>query len=336
MNVTNIKNLLRKAWTAKLSVLLRGKPGIGKTGVIKDAATEFGFGLEIFHPAISEPVDYKGYPMAYEQNGRRICDFLPDSHLDKLISATDPLIAFFDDVGQAPGSVQAALMQLIQERRVNGHHISEHVIFAGATNDTTHMAGVMGFIEPFKGRWGTIVELEASLDDWCSWALDSNMPPELIAFLRTRPALLHDFKPSKTLERSPDPRSWEKVGRWINLGVNDLEVHEGCVGKGAATELSAFLRMANEAPSLDSIIMNPDTSVIPEKTSLQYLVVSGLARRADKGNIERVARYLSRMSQPMRVLCWRDALKVSPQLQQTKQGILFVTTELADLNKDSQ
>lgn len=332
MNATQVKNLLKKAWPAKISVLLRGKPGIGKTEVIKETAKEMGFDLIMFHPAISEPVDFKGYPMAYERNGRRICDFLPDSHLEKLIIATEPTVADVEDVGQSPASVQAALMQLIQERRINGHRLSEHVVFAGTTNDTTHMAGVMGFIEPFKGRWGTIVELEAGLEDWCAWANGANMPPILIAFLRTRPGLLHDFKPSKTLERSPDPRSWEKVGRWINLGINDLDVHEGCVGKGAASELQKFILLAENAPSLDNIIANPETAPVPDHPSMQHLVVSGLARRADKGNIERVAKYLERMSQAMRVLCWRDTLKINPQLQQTKPGILFVTNELASFS----
>lgn len=334
MNAAQLTVLLEKAWKAGLSVLVEGEPGIGKTELIKACAKKHGYQFWMSHPAISEPVDYKGYPMAYtSQTGKRICDFLPDSHLDKLIEADVPTIAFLDDVGQAPGSVQAALMQLIQERRVNGHAISDKVVWIGATNSTTHQAGVMGFIEPFKGRWGAIVRLESSLNDWCDWALGEDMPPELVAFLRTRPELLHAFKPSKTLERSPDPRSWEKVGRWMNIKVNDLDVHTGCVGKGAATELNAFLRLAKDAPSLDTILLNPDSAPIPENPSLQYLVVSGLARRADKNNIGQVASYLSRMTQPMRVLCWRDALRISPQLQQTKAAIKWLTTEGGELGQ---
>ncbi len=62
----------------------------------------------------------------------------------KVVTAKRLTVVFLDDIGQSPPAVQAALMQLILARRVNGHRLSDHVVFCGATNDTMHLAGVAG------------------------------------------------------------------------------------------------------------------------------------------------------------------------------------------------
>ncbi len=43
-------------------------------------------------------------------------------------------VCLLDDLGQAPPAVQAAAMQLLLARRVNGHAVSDHVTFLAATN----------------------------------------------------------------------------------------------------------------------------------------------------------------------------------------------------------
>ena len=67
--------------------------------------------------------------------------------------------SFLDDLGQAPMSVQAAAMQLILARRINGFKISDKVIFMAATNRREDKAGVTGILEPVKSRFAWIVEL---------------------------------------------------------------------------------------------------------------------------------------------------------------------------------
>jgi hypothetical protein len=244
--------------------------------------------------------------------------FLPFGDLNKLIQATKPTIAFADDLGQAPNSVQAAFMQLLQGRRVNGHKISDHVLFCGATNDTKHMAGVAGMLEPLKSRWDTIVELEASVDDWCVWALDNDIPAELVAFIRFRPALLCDFKPTRELKNSPCPRTVTAVGNWLKIGVKDYDVIAGAAGEGFATELVAFLTMYAQLPNLDTIIMNPDSAPVPQGAAAQYAVITGLARKSSPGNAERVFRYIKRLPKEFEVCCVRDIWRILPAVQQTR------------------
>ncbi|OHD24590.1 MAG: hypothetical protein A2Y38_01310, partial [Spirochaetes bacterium GWB1_59_5] len=282
--------------------------------------------LKISHPAVSDPTDYKGMPCVIpaessssssSSSSSMRAEFLPFGDLNYLINATKPTVAFIDDIGQSPPAVQAALMQLILARRVNGHRISDKVVFCGATNDTNHMAGVSGLLEPVKSRFSTIIELEVSLDDWCHWALDNDMPPELIAFIRFRPALLSNFKPTRELKNSPCPRTVAAVGHWLNAGIKDLEVFAGAAGEGFATEFIAFLGMYAQLPNLDDVIMNPTTAPVPENPASCYAVISGLARKCTVSNCERVFTYIKRLEKEFEVCCVRDIVRIEKKVTAT-------------------
>ncbi len=226
-------------------------------------------------------------------------------------------------------------MQLNHGRRVNGHRISDHVIFVGATNDTTHMAGVSGLIEPLKSRWDTIVELECHIDDWCNWALDNAMPPELIAFIRFRPNLLCDFKPTRELRNSPCPRTVSSVGGWINSGIKDYDVIAGAAGEAFATELIGFLAMYADLPSLDSILLDPDNAVLPTTPSANYAVVTGLATKTTPGNAERAFRYAQRLEKEFEVCYVRDIDRMDKNRKDVKTRVCRTPTFIAWVTKNT-
>jgi hypothetical protein len=84
--------------------MIVGSPGVGKSDIVEEAAQSAGAKTIIFHPVISDPTDFKGFPFA--KNGE--ADFLPYGDLKQLIEAKEPTVAFLDDIGQAPPSVQAS------------------------------------------------------------------------------------------------------------------------------------------------------------------------------------------------------------------------------------
>lgn len=323
MRPQRLSKFLSQSIQARRRVLVKGKPGIGKSDIVQQASDELKADLVLMHPSISDPTDYKGMP-ALTANGTE-AHFLPFGDLSRLCKATKLTVAFIDDIGQAAPAVQAALMQLILARSVNGTRISPEVVFVGATNDTSHMAGVSGMIEPLKSRWDTIVELEVSVDDWSNWALDAGLPAELIAFIRFRPALLSDFKPTKEIKNSPCPRTWASVGNWLLDGVKDLEIFTGAVGEGAATEFYSFLDLYASLPSLDGILLDPMKSLVPDKPAALFAVSTGLARKATPQNLDRITRYYSRLPKEFDVLGMRDAQRINKAIVCTPAYIAWQT-----------
>lgn len=329
MTPSKLLEILKDAIQHKEQLLIVGAPGIGKTDIVKQACEALGADMIISHPAVSDPTDYKGLPVRAEDGTH--ADFIPFGETWKAINATKLTVWFLDDLGQASEAVQKALMQLLLGRRLNGHRLSDNIVFVGATNDVGQRAGVTGLLEPVKSRWDSIVHLEVSWEDWCGWAVNNKMPYTLVAFIRSKPDVLSMFEPTKAIVNHPSPRTWASVGRRLARDVKDFDLLSGAVGKGAATELLAFLELANEAPSLDEIILNPTTTKVPEKPALKFLVSTGLATRAKKDNFDRIFKYISRLPQSFRVLCMRDAVQKDKSLSSTETFITWVLGEGKEL-----
>ena len=336
MRASRLTGLLKKSFLNHQRVLIVGKPGTGKTDLVHQVVEELHADMVLMHPAISDPTDFKGMPAL--TNGGTEAHFLPFGDLSRLCKATKLMVAFQDDVGQAPPAVQAALMQLNLSRSVNGTRISDKVVFVGATNDTMHMSGVSGMIEPLKSRWDTIVTLDVSHDDWIDWALYNGMPAWLIAYIRTFPAALSEFKPTKELRNSPNPRGWAAVGKWSNINVNDLEVWTGTIGEARAVEAYGYWMMHEQLPNIDNILLDPKNAPVPEivtitgpdgkartftATAVHIAIASALANKATPGNFERVMTYMDRLAKEFSVFCVRDAIRRDKKLCATKAFIAW-------------
>lgn len=297
MKPSELATLLVSTIPAGLPILVVGPPGVGKSQIVEQAATALGADLIVSHPAVSDPTDAKGLPwVSPDQASAR---FLPFGDLDRAVKATRPTIWFLDDLGQAPASVQASFMQLLLARRVNDHALPACVTFVAATNRRTDRAGVSGMLEPVKSRFGAIVDLEPNLDDWCAWALTHDISPQIIAFLRFRPVLLHKFSPTADLTNSPLPRTWAHASRLMHLNLAPnvrRQAIAGAVGEGAAVELFSFLQIYEDLPDLDTILANPKGwGLLPKEPATLYAVVTGLAMKATTATLPAIVTYAERM-----------------------------------------
>lgn len=338
MNATQLISLLSETIKARIPVLVQGAPGIGKSEILTQAASDAKADLILSHPAVSDPTDVKGLPWIVKGPKGDSATFLPFGELEQAIKAKKPTVWFLDDLGQASPAVQASFMQLLLARQVNGHAISDQVVFVAATNRRTDRAGVSGILEPVKSRFGTIVELEPDLDSWCNWAIDHNVNPLLIAFLRFKPELLCKFSATNDLTNSPVPRTWSHVNRLLDLkltpAVQTMAI-VGAVGEGASVEFAAFLKLWAQLPNIDQILIDPNSVPIPKNPAVLYSLASALATKVTPANFARIATYVNRMvaegSAEFGVLCVRDCLRRDNSLTQSSAFVKLATSELGRL-----
>jgi hypothetical protein len=294
MNIINSIKTLVSAIQNGFPVLFKGSPGIGKSDAVAQAASEAKMPIIIRHPVIEESIDYKGLP-GFEGGKAKFFAFA-DFH--EMLTASAPLVVFFDDLGQAPVSVQAALMQVILAREIGGKKISPHVRFVAATNSRKDNAGVTGLITPLVSRF-TVLEMETDSASWIQWGLKNGMPLELLAFMRFRPDMISTFNPATAKDLNPYacPRSIAQLGKWLNAGCLSFDVWKGSVGEAFAVEFKGFFDTYKALAGLpDKVIANPGNAPVPDKPAVMYALTAALAHRATDVSFPSIAAYGKRLS----------------------------------------
>ena len=98
---------------------------------------------------------------------------------------------------------------------------------------------------------------------------------------------------------------------------------EGTIGLAATTELVAFLRLFRQLPSIDEILLNPDTAPLPDEPSARIAIATALGRALTDHSIAKGMRYLDRMPTEMRVLAMRDAAARDRAITHTPEFVRF-------------
>lgn len=309
MRIHEYGQLLERALPKGKRILAKGKPGVGKTQVARQAAARLGMDFICICAPLQSPVKIGGYPRPPKEEGGDASHCLFDG-IAAAFRATKPTFLFWDDLGMAGGETLKALVEMVQFGKIDGRLLPDCVVQGGATNDVGHGADVQGMIEPLKTRWHTIIEIETNVDDVVGYGLANGWPSDLCAFLRNAPDSLHDWKPSKSISiDGACPRGWEYVAGWINDGIDDSEVIAGCVGKGRATQYLAFRELINELPDVDACLLDPGRAPVPENPSAQWLVSMALASKMTAGNFGQALKYLNRLPAMFRAFSIRDAFR---------------------------
>jgi hypothetical protein len=319
MKPSLIASALRALVRAQQPVFLWSGPGTGKSSVVSQVAAALKVQLQDVRALLLDPVDLRGLPFLGSDRRAKWAtpDFLPQDGEG---------ILFLDELNAAPAMVQASCYQLVLDRKLGEYTLPDGWSIVAAGNRDSDRAATTRMPTPLRNRF-VHLDFEVDLQEWCEWAIRTGIRPEVIAFLRFRPALLSEF--NKDLLAFPSPRSWEFVSRILDsLGTpaNPAMEHEliaGAVGVGAATELTGFLRMFRDLPDVDTILLSPQRAPVPDEPSAQYAVASALACCTSDTNFDRVCAYLDRLPTEFRVLCVRDATLRDSSLRSTAAYVKF-------------
>ena len=316
MKASQLAATLKLAIAQRWAMLIEGSPGIGKSDIVAQTVKACGADFMIAHPVTSDPTDFKGLPGIVEGKA----EFLPYGELRRLMSATGPLVCFLDDLGQGSQATQAALMQLVLARELNGQKIPDCVTFIGATNRRIDAAGVSGLLTPLRSRFRATIELTVDAAEWCKWALANKMPIELIAYVNLKPALLSTFDPKTAKEGKPFacPRTVAFLGEWLNAGVDDPETVNGCVGEAFGTEFLGFRAIYKAVAGLPAqVCANPQTAQIPAEVDRMFALSAALSYHATPKNIDAIGTYMDRCTSEFRTFFWKAATARKPELIET-------------------
>ena len=313
MRASKLKETLHAMFPIRRTVAIEGAPGGGKTTIVKDVAKELGVECREVHMPTMLVEDF-GIPML---NGDYLHYKLPEWFPVKG-KAPEKGILLFDDRNQASADLQKVLANICQARTLHGESMPDGWQVVSTGNRQSDKAGANKILSHLRNR-ETVLEFETHLDDSTTWMIDHGVKPEVVAFLRFRTNLLHDFDPQR--ESNPTPRSWvEGVSDVLGVVPHDAEYEcfKGAVGEGAAAEFVGFVKIFRTLPNPDALLLNPTTSEVPKDPMTKYALSGALAERATEGNFDRVCTYAERMDGDFSVLTISYAVRRKPELAATQ------------------
>ena len=287
-------------------VFLWGPPGVGKSQVVAQVAAARDLELRDIRAVLLDPVDLRGLPRI---SGEGTAVWCPPGFLPAAGDASRGIL-FLDELNAAPPLVQAACYQLILDRRIGEYCLPDGWTVVAAGNREQDKAVTHRMPSALANRM-VHLEFEADLNDWAAWAQQSGIRPEVIAFLRFRPRLLHDFDPASAGKAFASPRSWEFLSGILAAGPDpsvEYALFQGTVGPGAAAEFMGFLQVWRDLPTTDSILESPSTALVPTEPAAVYAICEALAQKAGPDTMNALVDYAARLPAEFGVLLMRDAV----------------------------
>lgn len=332
MKPSQLVSLIQSRHEAEIrrALLVEAAPGVGKTEIAYQVSKILKIGFMAIHAPLLVAEDY-GFPVVSKD--KMNVDFVVSSSKFPLEGSDCPEFGIFliDELPQADTAGQKILANLVQEREIHGKKLKAGWTIVCTGNRQKDRAGanrILGHL----GNKITRVELDVSLDDWTQWALQNDVNPEVVAFIRFRPALLSNFDPQQEINATP--RAWvHGVSACLGAIPKELEFEcfKGDVGEGPAAEFLAFLKIYRNMPNPDAILLDPKKAKLPTDPATLYALCGALSHRATPQNFGRALTYVRRMDPEFSVLFVKDAGAKNGDVFTTKDYIDWASKEGADL-----
>lgn len=280
-----IKRAVQAAIKLRRPAFIWGPPGIGKSDIAQQVATEQGRELIDVRLALWEPTDIKGIPYYNADQGKMV--WAPPAELP--VNEDSTAIIFLDELNSAPPAVQAAAYQLVLTRRVGTYKLPEGVDIIAAGNRDGDRGVTYRMPAPLANRF-VHVEAKVDFEDWQEWATNNNIHPEVVGYVGFAKQDLYDFDPKSAAKAFATPRSWAFVSDMAydeTLDEDTLSLLvSGAVGDGLGNKFMAHRKIASRLPTADDILDGKVKELeIKEVSAMYSLTVSlcyELKDRAEK------------------------------------------------------
>ena len=273
-NTLNTLALLDAARISGAATLLLGKPGVGKTALIKALAEKYNIPLKILIGSIMDPVEFSGLPvLTQDENGNTVAKNTCPDWAQDLINANGGIL-FLDELTTSTPTVQAAMLSLLQGRMVGQYKLPDSVWIIAAGNAAEDASDGWELTAPLANRLMHINYIPDN-EDWFrgmhqKWGQDDVSAYErelrglFVAFLRQTPKLINAM-PDDTSQAGgawPSYRSWDNCASTIaQIPVDKDTVRKiamrGFVGETAAQQFTQWHREL-KLPAYKDVLNAPE------------------------------------------------------------------------------
>lgn len=320
---------------------LTSSPGLGKSALARQIATDFNLQLIDIRLSQTTPEDLMGLPMR-DSDGRAY--FAPFKIFplasDPLPAGKDGWLLFLDEFNSASKMVQAAAYKLILDHYVGMEKLHPQCLTMCAGNLASDRAIVTQSSTAMQSRLAHI-ELEHNPAEFAEHMIKADFDYRVRGFIDFLPAYGHNFNPDHQDRTFSCPRTLEFLSNYVkNKKAEDISVAacSGIVSDGVAVEFVQYIKEYANLPSYGQIVSAPKTIAVPSKAASCFAVLSMLIDKYDRTDFDAIADFISRFSPEFQIPYYRGVKVRDPALLKDpkyKARIAHLTRFLTDSELDA-
>ena len=206
-------------------VLLMGPPGIGKTAVMEQIASELGVGLVSYSMTHHTRQSALGLPYITEQeyNGTkyRVSEYTMSEIIGsiyKLMRETGVKegILFLDEINCVSETLAPCMLQFLQYKVFGQHRVPDGWILVAAGNPPEYNKSVRDFDTVTWDRLKRI-DIEPDYATWARYASEKGVHPAVLTYLESKKADFYIMENTAEGKRFVTARGWDDLSQMIYL-----------------------------------------------------------------------------------------------------------------------
>jgi len=298
------EEIIKGCVEANIAVMLHGRSGDGKSARVKELDPD----AEILYLINASPDSLGGKSIVY--NGEMID--IPPTWYTRLVSKCESEpdkihIVFFDEITNAPPSIQGMAFNIILDKEVNGKwKLPDNARIVAAGNELEESRSAYGISEPLFNRFAHVY-IETKVEDWLRWAStpsetyerlpykQENIPmkihPSIYAFITYKGECVLRTQ-YNGIKPNADPRKWGLASK-VLYETNKPEMIRSLVGEEVTREFISFCK--EKVITIEDVISgNYSDSDLRIDTSKKYNTAVHLSK-VDLEHLEIVRNFIKQL-----------------------------------------
>lgn len=221
-------------------VFLLGSPGVGKTAIMEQIASELGIALVNYSMTHHTRQSALGLPfIVHKQYGDKDYDITEYTMSEIIASIYDVMeesgisegILFLDEINCVSETLAPAILQFLQFKTFGRFSVPEGWVIVTAGNPPEYNKSVREFDVVTYDRL-KLMEIDADFDVWKEYALDRRLHGAVISYLDLNKDNFYKIDTTVRGRGYVTARGWEDLSLIISMYEEDgLEVNESLVGQ---------------------------------------------------------------------------------------------------------
>ena len=274
----------------KRTILIQGHMGTGKSSLLNALAAELPDHIPCYFDCTTKDLGDITIPnIAKMDDGTGYVTYLTNEELGA--HNHKPVLIDVDEYGKANPAVKNALLRLLLERKIGSYTLHPDSIVFATTNLGSE--GVGDLLPAHARNRITVVETKKpDAMEWVEWGISNGVDHTILGWVKDNPQVMQDFRDVPNPDDNQyifHPRAADRAAfctpRSLHAASDILHNREGLdddtltaaligtIGVRAAMDFMAFLKLADQLPSLESIKSDPANAKVPTSASATCMVV---------------------------------------------------------------